>query len=94
LATAEPVAELVADYEHLRKDALSLRFASTNAAGLALFLRSGMIAWMRARPACVHVQTKEPITTQSTLDCSLEIQFQIATIVAGMILSQPWEASQ
>jgi hypothetical protein len=57
-----------------------------------------MIAWMRAWPSCAQISHKEPttdpISPNNTLDCAIQIRSQIAIILAGMILSQPWEASK
>ena len=59
----------------------------------------GMIAWMRAAwPSCVQISHQEPapnpIAPNNTLDCSIQIRSQVANTLAGMILSQPWEASK
>ena len=97
-ASAERSPELVGHYEQLRKHALSLHFERTYTAGSALFIRGGMIAWMRAWPSCVQISHKEPAPDPNAptniLDCSIQIRSQVAIILAGMILSQPWEASK
>src|SRR4030095_7410549 len=46
--------ELVAHYEQLRTDALSAAPSRSTGPALALFLRKGMTAWMRAWSPCMQ----------------------------------------
>lgn len=61
--------------------------------GLALFLRRGMTAWMRAWSECVR--TVEPVTrAQAGVPeaMPLDMRSQITTLLASMILSLQQEA--
>jgi hypothetical protein len=64
---------------------------------LALFLRSGMIAWLRAWSPCRPTSPMQPAphstAPQTAPDCPLEIRWQIANILAGLILNQQLEAT-
>lgn len=97
-APAESNHQLAAHYEQLRKDALSLPSEPAKSAGLALFLRDGMIAWMRAWSSCMQGPDREPaqrfLATHTMLGYPLEIRSQIAIILAGILLNQRWEANQ
>ena len=85
--------DLVERYEQLRHDALSLRAGQTAPAGLALFLRQGMTAWMRASLPYAPASDAGTWTPPATLHgFSLDIQCEITNILAGMILSQQQEA--
>lgn len=86
--------DLLTHYEQLRKDALSLPAGHTPAPGLALFLRKGMTAWMRAWSCCMPKPApKTASLPDSTPTCSVDIRTQIATILAGMILGRQLEVS-
>lgn len=61
--------------------------------GLALFLRRGMTAWMRAWSGCAT--TVEPVTrSQAGTDEAIPVDMrsQITTLLAGIILSLQQEA--
>jgi hypothetical protein len=61
--------------------------------GLALFLRRGMTAWMRAWSECTA--TVEPVTRAqagASEAMPLDMRLQITTLLAGMILSLQQEA--
>ena len=83
-------AEMVAHYEHLRGTVLDPLNRLATLPGLALFLRQGMTAWMRAWSNI----TKEPISgpdraaTQTHPPLPQNLQAQLAMILAGIILSQ------
>ncbi len=86
---------LVAGYEQLRNDALSLPAGHAPTAGLALFLRKGMTAWMRAWSSCIPKPTAETVLLPGAAPaCSVDVRAQIATIVAGMILGRQPEVSR
>ncbi len=53
--------ELVGHYEQLRKDALSFSAGRASTPGLALFLRQGMTAWMRAWTPCLQKPCAETL---------------------------------
>lgn len=87
--------ELVAHYEQLRSDALFQSTGRHPAPGLALLLGRGMTEWMRAWSPClpkVEAKTLLPSTPSPTYP--LEVRAQIATLLAGIILSQQLEVSR
>ena len=83
-----PNSDLTARYEQLRNDALSL------GVGRALFLRKGMIAWMRAWSHCTQKVAPEMAALSSTAPaCSIDIRSQIAALLVGMILGRQSEVA-
>lgn len=85
---------MVAHYEQMRGTALDpLNHRLVTPPGLALFLRQGMTAWMRASSSCVNTPAcdsdRVAATEQPPLPQSLRAQ--LAMILAGMILSQHQE---
>jgi hypothetical protein len=86
--------ELVAHYEQLRKDALSTGADCSPAPGLVLFLRKGMIAWMRAWSPCMQHAAAEIAPPPATApSCPHDIRAQLAVLLAGLILGQQLEAT-
>lgn len=86
--------DLVAGYEQLRNDALSLPPGHAPTPGLALFLRKGMTAWMRAWSSCIPRPTPETALLPGVVpSCSVDVRAQIATIIAGIILDRQPEVS-
>ena len=87
--------ELVAHYEQLRKDALSPAAARRSPApGLALFLRKGMVAWMRAWSTCMPDTDAEVTSPADAVPpCPQDIRAQLAVLLAGLILGQQLEAT-
>jgi hypothetical protein len=89
---------MTAQYEQLRNDALAGQSGQSLTPGLALFIRNGMIAWMRA--SSPYMRNTDTATTppesasQVPLLCSFEIRSQLTAILAGVILSQRWEVNQ
>lgn len=82
-------------YEQLRKDALSSAAALCPAPGLALFLRKGMAAWMRAWSPCVQNAAPETVPRPDTPPpCPLDVRTQLAGILACMILDQQLEITR
>jgi hypothetical protein len=82
---------LVAHYEHLRSDALSLEAGRSPAPGLALFLRKGMTAWMRAWSPCMNAAPEMALPPSAKQSSPPEIRAQLAAILAAMILGQKLE---
>ena len=88
-----PQQEWVARYEQLRSDALGRGQRISTGFGLTLFLRHGMVAWMRGcscavtPPAYVSAQPN-PV---SYLPC--DVRAQAVLIFAGIILSNKPEAN-
>jgi hypothetical protein len=79
--------DLAAHYEQLRSEALSC--SAGHGLGLVLFLREGMLAWMRAWCRCAQSPNPEP-PPASCRDEILppEVRNEITTVLAAMILGQ------
>jgi len=88
--------ELTAYYEELRKDALASGSQHAIMPEFGLFLKNGMTAWMQAWSPCMrNAATKTtPDSNLPTIapDSATDIRTTIASILAGIILSQPREA--
>jgi len=81
----------VARYEQLRKDVLSQ--AAGSGFGLIVFLRQGMIAWMRAC-ACAVAPVPAPKSAPLLNPVNSlpgEVRSQAAVILAGILLHHPTE---
>lgn len=61
--------------------------------GLALFLRRGMTAWMQAWSECADAETEACSISGSKETLPADIRSQLATVLAGMILSLRQEAT-
>jgi hypothetical protein len=90
---AQPIAaDLAIQYEQLRSDALHSP-GGHDGLGLVLFLREGMLSWMRAVSRCTGDQQARPsplARTESILP--LEVRSQITRVLAAMIVGQRQEA--
>ena len=87
--------QLVAHYEQLRSDALFQSAGRQPAPGLALLLGRGMTEWMRAWSACLpKLEAETLLPSPPRPGCPLEIRAQIATLLAGIILSQQLEITR
>jgi hypothetical protein len=85
---------LIDHYEQLRNDVLSLAAGGNPTPGLALLLRQGMAAWMRAWSPCMEKCGPEtPLPFVLRPPCSLDVRGQVANILAGIILNRELEAS-
>ena len=86
--------ELVAHYEQLRKAALCPSASRSAGPGLALFVRRGMIAWMKAWVPCMSNTAAEVASLPVAVSmCPQDIRAQLAALVAGLILGQQLEAT-
>lgn len=85
--------ERIAHYEQLRSDALSLSAGRKPAPGLALLLRQGMTAWMRAWSPCMHEPGVAVLLSAPSIPYPLEVRGQIANLIAGIILNQQLEVT-
>ena len=86
--------ELTSHYEQLREDALFLTAGRQPTPGLALLLRQGMVAWMRAWSACAQKPGVEAVLSSApSQPNSLDVRVQMASLLAGIILSRPLEAA-
>ena len=84
---------LTAHYEQLRRDAMSRSSRSGGGLGLALFLRRGMTAWMHAWSECADVETETCSISGAKETIPADMRSQLATLLAGMILSLRQEAA-
>ena len=93
----EPVIrlDLVASYEQLRGDATTVSARGHEGLGLALFLRRGMKAWMQAWSQCSgHVSPQVQARPAAlAAPVSFDVRMQVATVLAGIILSLHQEAT-
>ena len=85
---------LVEQYEQLRREATRGAGNGGQGLGLALFLRSGMAAWMQAWSQCVssvgaNAQSQSATMTSAPID----VRAQIATLLAGIILNLQQEVT-
>ena len=72
---------------------MSRSFSGGRGLGLALFLRSGMTAWMQAWSECTGVETETRSVRSSSETIPMELRSQLTSLLAGMILSLQQEAS-
>jgi len=85
---------LVAHYEQLRRDATGVSARGGGGSGLALFLRRGMTAWMQAWSQCTSGVTPQAQTQPTTTAPGLiDVQAQVTTLLAGIILGLQQEAT-
>jgi hypothetical protein len=85
-------ADLAAQYEQLRSDALRAA-GGGGGLGLVLFLRQGMLPWMRAASRCTSERppvSSPPPRAEAILP--LEIRSQITLVLAAMIVGRRKEA--
>ena len=93
LSQPVPGEDFVVRYEQLRSAAVS-RSPSASGFGLALLLRQGMPAWIRASSCAVTPSARESVqlcNAVNSLPC--EVRSQAAVILAGIILSRPRETN-
>ena len=74
-------------------DALSPAGSRSAGPGLALFLRKGMITWMRAWSPCMSAAAEATSPAVATSVCPQDIRAQLAVLLAGLILGQQLEAT-
>jgi hypothetical protein len=85
-------ADLAAQYEQLRSDALHSSSGRGCGLGLVLFLRQGMLPWMRATSRCTHErQPRSSPPPRAGTILPLEIRDQITIVLAAMIVGQQQE---
>ncbi|MCC6153792.1 MAG: hypothetical protein IT367_08555 [Candidatus Hydrogenedentes bacterium] len=92
-AVASATTNWLLHYEQLRNDALSPAAGRSPAPGLALFLRKGMIAWMRAWSCLPNPAAEVLPPPAATSSCPQDIRAQLAVLLAGLILGQQLEAA-
>lgn len=81
---------MLARYEQMRVAALDPANSRASQPGLALLLRQGMTAWIRAWNDCVNppASQREQASTQTPQSLPAGLEAQLAMILAGIILSQ------
>ena len=85
-------AGLAAQYEQLRLDVLSDPGRHGHGLGLGVFLRQGMLCWMRAWSRCTDGPPPRPSPPpQADATLPLEIRSQITIVLAAMIAGQRQE---
>lgn len=86
-------ADLAAQYEQLRSDALRAPGDRGGGLGLVLFLRQGMLPWMRAASRCTSErQSVSSLPPRAEAILPLEIRGQITFVLAAMIVGLRQEA--
>lgn len=85
-------AGLATQYEQLRSDALHC--PGGDGYGLVLFLRQGMLSWMRAASGCMSERRPQssPLPSDASI-LPLEIRSQITIVLAAMIVDQQQETT-
>jgi hypothetical protein len=85
--------EWVARYEQLRRDALNRGSEVSSGIGLAVFLRQGLRAWMRACGSVLTLSVN--LAAQPALVSSMpfDVRTQTVLILAGMLLGNRSEAN-
>jgi hypothetical protein len=82
----------VAHYEQLRREATDASACGHEGLGMALFLRSGMTAWMRAWPSTNRVTPQALPQPTRTAPVPIDVRAQVTTLLAGIILDLQQEA--
>ena len=80
-------AALAAGYEELRHAALGGAAGAGRGIGLALFLRSGMAAWMETCAALVRPHGEVPARAAAPPVVPLDLRLEVATLLAEMALA-------
>jgi len=85
---------LTEQYEQLRREATGCSEHAAQGLGLALFLRRGMTAWMQAWSQCADPGTPNTRPHPASMaPVPIDLRAQIATLLAGIILSLQQEAT-
>jgi len=87
--------DLTEQYEQLRREATRCSEQAVQGLGLALFLRRGMTAWMQAWSQCSDGAAPNTHPRPATMPAAvpMDLRAQIATLLAGIILSLQQEAT-
>jgi len=90
-----PQQEWVAHYEQLRSDALNRGHGISSGFGLAVFLRHGTVAWMRAcYRSLVTPPAREFAQAGSVSGLPCDVRTQAVLILAGILLGNRSEANR
>jgi hypothetical protein len=82
-------------YEAVRRQAVEERHALENGWELALLVRRGVVAWMRAwsamgepQPQCRHTNSHADLSQAAQISIPSSVSEQITLVMVSMILSQ------
>ena len=84
--------EWAARYEQLRRDALNQGSGVPSGIGLAVFLRQGLRAWMRACSRVVTPSVSQFAQPAPVSSMPFDVRTQTVLILAGMLLGNRSEA--
>jgi hypothetical protein len=84
-----PQQEWVTRYEQLRSDALRRGQGVSIGFGLTVFLRQGMMGWMRACCSAVTPPTREFVQPGPVSSLPCEVRTQAVLILTGILLGNP-----
>lgn len=85
--------EWAARYEQLRSDALNRGSDVSSGVGLAVFLRQGLTAWMRACGSVLTPSANQVAQPAPVSSLPFDVRTQTVLILAGMLLGHRSEAT-
>ena len=85
--------EWAARYEQLRSDALHRVSGVSSGIGLAVFLRQGLTAWMRACGTVLTPSVNQLAQPTPLSSLPFDVRTQTVLILAGMLLGNRSEAN-
>jgi len=85
--------EWAARYEQLRSDALHRVSGVSSSIGLAVFLRQGLTAWMRACDSVLTPSVNQVAQPAPFSSLPFDVRTQTVLILAGMLLGNRSEAN-
>ena len=85
--------EWAARYEQLRSDALHRVSGVSRGIGLAVFLRQGLTAWMRACGSVLTPSVSQLAQPTPVSSLPFDVRPQTVLILAGMLLGNRLEAN-
>lgn len=85
--------EWTARYEQLRRDALNRGSDVSSGIGLAVFLRQGLRAWMRACGSVLTPSVNQVAQPASVSALPFDVRPETVLILAGMLLGNRSEAN-
>lgn len=85
--------EWTARYEQLRRDALNRGSDVFSGIGLAVFLRQGLTAWMRACGSVLTPSVNQVAQPAPSSSLPFDVRTETVLILAGMLLGNRSEAN-
>jgi hypothetical protein len=85
--------EWVARYEQLRRDALNRGSEVSSGIGLAVLLRQGLRAWMRACGSVLPLSVNQVAQPAPVSSLPFDVRTQTVLILAGMLVGNRSEAN-